>query len=208
MLTPSEAEFEGLAREDFDIIPVCREIPGDLETPVGAFLKIGRGLRVPARKRARRREMGALHLPRRGTCLCAPRARPPSGADSPWGRRRGPLRGRSLRGAAPGGQAPPCPPTRRFALILWRCGRAAGLRYRQVLRALAQLSARRSRRPRPLYDVHRHRSGVRQRAPDDQDHRQCAGSPIQHGARRVPLRSRENRGDYRAVGGTDRAALP
>ena len=42
MLTPSEADFELLAGRDFDIIPVCREIPGDLETPVGAFLKIGR----------------------------------------------------------------------------------------------------------------------------------------------------------------------
>src|SRR5271166_2618536 len=43
MLTPSEQDFELLAGRDFDIIPVCREIPGDLETPVGAFLKIGRG---------------------------------------------------------------------------------------------------------------------------------------------------------------------
>src|SRR5215469_2816632 len=43
MLTPSEAEFEKLAGGEFDIIPVCREIPGDLETPVGAFLKIGCG---------------------------------------------------------------------------------------------------------------------------------------------------------------------
>src|SRR5271155_2951926 len=43
MLTPSENDFELLAGRDFDIIPVCREIPGDLETPVGAFLKIGRG---------------------------------------------------------------------------------------------------------------------------------------------------------------------
>ncbi len=43
MLTPSEADFELLAGRDFDIIPVCREIPGDLETPVGAFLKIARG---------------------------------------------------------------------------------------------------------------------------------------------------------------------
>ena len=43
MLTPSEKDFELLAGRDYDIIPVCREIPGDLETPVGAFLKIGRG---------------------------------------------------------------------------------------------------------------------------------------------------------------------
>ena len=34
MLTPNEAEFEKLAGGEFDIIPVCREIPGDLETPV------------------------------------------------------------------------------------------------------------------------------------------------------------------------------
>jgi anthranilate synthase component 1 len=43
MLTPSEADFEVLAGRGFDIVPVCREIPGDLETPVGAFLKISRG---------------------------------------------------------------------------------------------------------------------------------------------------------------------
>ncbi len=43
MLTPSEKDFELLAGRDYDIIPVCREIPGDLETPVGAFLKIGHG---------------------------------------------------------------------------------------------------------------------------------------------------------------------
>jgi anthranilate synthase component I len=43
MLTPSEADFELLAGREYDIIPVCREIAGDLETPVGAFLKVGRG---------------------------------------------------------------------------------------------------------------------------------------------------------------------
>src|SRR5260370_11380175 len=43
MLTPGESDFELLGDRDFDIIPVCREIHGDLETPVGAFLKIGRG---------------------------------------------------------------------------------------------------------------------------------------------------------------------
>jgi anthranilate synthase component 1 len=43
MLTPSEADFEALAKRDFDIVPVCREIPADLETPVSAFLKVARG---------------------------------------------------------------------------------------------------------------------------------------------------------------------
>ena len=43
MLSPGERDFELLAARDFDIIPVCREIPGDLETPVGTFIKIGRG---------------------------------------------------------------------------------------------------------------------------------------------------------------------
>ncbi len=43
MLTPSEREFEALAAEDFDLVPVCREIPADMETPVSAFLKINRG---------------------------------------------------------------------------------------------------------------------------------------------------------------------
>ena len=43
MLTPSESEFEKLAAGKFNLIPVCREISADLETPVSAFMKIGRG---------------------------------------------------------------------------------------------------------------------------------------------------------------------
>ncbi|MBF6570245.1 MAG: anthranilate synthase component I [Candidatus Binataceae bacterium] len=40
MLQPSEAEFETLAHAGFNLLPVCREIAADLETPVSAFLKI------------------------------------------------------------------------------------------------------------------------------------------------------------------------
>jgi anthranilate synthase component 1 len=43
MLTPSEREFDALAAKNFNLIPVCREIAADLETPVSAFLKIARG---------------------------------------------------------------------------------------------------------------------------------------------------------------------
>ncbi len=43
MFTPSEREFEALAAGDFDLVPVCREIPADMETPVSAFLKISHG---------------------------------------------------------------------------------------------------------------------------------------------------------------------
>ncbi len=43
MLTPSEHEFEALAAKRFNLIPVCREIAADLETPVSAFLKVERG---------------------------------------------------------------------------------------------------------------------------------------------------------------------
>jgi anthranilate synthase component 1 len=43
MLTPSEGEFEDLAAQGFNLIPVAREIAADLETPVSAFLKIARG---------------------------------------------------------------------------------------------------------------------------------------------------------------------
>ena len=42
-LTPGEAEFEALAGQGFNLIPVAREIAADLETPVSAFLKVGRG---------------------------------------------------------------------------------------------------------------------------------------------------------------------
>jgi len=43
MLTPSEHEFEALAAKGFNLVPVCREISADMETPVSAFLKIARG---------------------------------------------------------------------------------------------------------------------------------------------------------------------
>jgi anthranilate synthase component 1 len=42
ILTPGEREFEQLAARGFNLIPVCREIPADLETPVSAFLKTAR----------------------------------------------------------------------------------------------------------------------------------------------------------------------
>src|SRR5438309_5187186 len=41
-ITPSRADLRTLAREG-NLIPVCREILADLETPVSAFLKIHRG---------------------------------------------------------------------------------------------------------------------------------------------------------------------
>jgi len=43
MLTPGEREFEALAGEGFNLIPVAREIAADLETPVSAFLKVAQG---------------------------------------------------------------------------------------------------------------------------------------------------------------------
>src|SRR5271163_191620 len=43
MLQPTENEFEQLAAKGFNLIPVFEEVAADLETPVGAFLKIGRG---------------------------------------------------------------------------------------------------------------------------------------------------------------------
>ncbi len=43
MLQPSEREFEDLKEQGYNLIPVSREIPADLETPVSAFLKIARG---------------------------------------------------------------------------------------------------------------------------------------------------------------------
>ncbi len=43
MFKPSEREFEELAAGRFNLIPVCREVAADLETPVSAFLKVARG---------------------------------------------------------------------------------------------------------------------------------------------------------------------
>ena len=43
MLKPNEREFEALATQGYNVIPVRREIAADLETPVSAFLKVARG---------------------------------------------------------------------------------------------------------------------------------------------------------------------
>ncbi|HLH77418.1 MAG TPA: anthranilate synthase component I [Candidatus Binataceae bacterium] len=43
MVGPDLAQFERLASEGFDLVPVTREIAADLETPVSAFLKVVRG---------------------------------------------------------------------------------------------------------------------------------------------------------------------
>src|ERR1700760_4286122 len=41
-LLPDLQQFERLAGQGFNLIPVAREIAADLETPVSAFLKVGR----------------------------------------------------------------------------------------------------------------------------------------------------------------------
>jgi len=43
MLKPTLSEFEALARQGYNLLPVVREIAADLETPVSAFLKVTRG---------------------------------------------------------------------------------------------------------------------------------------------------------------------
>ncbi|MGA8641040.1 MAG: hypothetical protein WB650_04000, partial [Candidatus Binatus sp.] len=43
MLQPTEKEFERLAADGFNLIPVFEEVAADLETPVSAFLKVARG---------------------------------------------------------------------------------------------------------------------------------------------------------------------
>src|SRR2546428_452243 len=43
MLKPTLREFETLAQQGYNLIPVAREIAADLETPVSAFLKVARG---------------------------------------------------------------------------------------------------------------------------------------------------------------------
>src|SRR6202171_3027605 len=43
MLTPSASDFDALAAKGFNLVPLCREIAADLETPVSAFLKVASG---------------------------------------------------------------------------------------------------------------------------------------------------------------------
>src|SRR5271170_6785022 len=43
MFMPGAAEFDALAAQGFNLVPVCREVSADLETPVSAFLKVARG---------------------------------------------------------------------------------------------------------------------------------------------------------------------
>jgi len=43
MVKPTLPEFEALARQGYNLLPVAREIAADLETPVSAFLKVNRG---------------------------------------------------------------------------------------------------------------------------------------------------------------------
>lgn len=43
MYYPSLEELKKLKRGDYNLVPVCREIVADLETPVSAYLKINRG---------------------------------------------------------------------------------------------------------------------------------------------------------------------
>jgi anthranilate synthase component 1 len=43
MLTPNASDFDAFAARGFNLVPVCREIAADLETPVSAFLKVARG---------------------------------------------------------------------------------------------------------------------------------------------------------------------
>ncbi|MBV8773717.1 MAG: anthranilate synthase component I [Deltaproteobacteria bacterium] len=43
MLKPTLREFDALACQGYNLIPVAREIAADLETPVSAFLKVSRG---------------------------------------------------------------------------------------------------------------------------------------------------------------------
>jgi anthranilate synthase component I len=43
MLTPSASDFDALVARGFNLVPICREIAADLETPVSAFLKVARG---------------------------------------------------------------------------------------------------------------------------------------------------------------------
>ncbi len=142
MIVPTLDEFLALARQG-NLVPVCREILADLETPVSAFLKVHRGpLRLPPRERRGRREVGPLQLPRHRAGARAARARPRGRDRARRAARRAARAGRSDRRAErllarvpPGGGA-------RAAALLRRRGRLRRLRH----------GARRSSACRPRRD--------------------------------------------------------
>ena len=102
------------ARAQGNLIPVCREILADLETPVSAFLKIHRGaVRLPPRERRGRREVGALQLSRDRAGARVPRARARRSTLETPGRR---ARARETRRSARRAEARSSPSTGR-----WRC---------------------------------------------------------------------------------------
>ena len=87
-----------------NIVPIYREVPADLETPVSAFLKVERGaVLVPARIGRGRRAAGALQLHRHGALpRVAHGRRPRRTAGRPADRRSRTSCGASRRSRSPG----------------------------------------------------------------------------------------------------------
>ena len=173
MLKPNEREFEALATQGYNVIPVWREIAADLETPVSAFLKVARGDYAfllesvqGGEKWGRYTFLGsepAMVLRGRGGRLDLTRP----GRSVEVRSVRSPLEG--LRDEMRRFRAYQSPELPRFF------GGAVGFLAYDIVRYFersAHACARRTRHSRSLPDADRHGADFRQRAPDAQNRRQ------------------------------------
>ena len=112
MIVPTLAPSSARSRAGGKLVPVYREVFADHDTPVSAFRKIDDGaVRVPARERRGRREVGALLAARQPPVAGVRRARRPLRDPSRTARSR-----RCARPPARGARRRCCASTRR-----WRC---------------------------------------------------------------------------------------
>ena len=149
--------------------------PADLETPIGAFLRLDDGgPGVPARVGRGRRAARAVLVPRRRAAPAARGPRRPGPDPDPTGHRarlRPRPADRDVRGARPARRdprvraAPPRPADRGHAPLHRRRGRGAGLRRGLELRA-DRAAARSRPGRRAARRVHRDRPRARVRPPD------------------------------------------
>ena len=136
MLTPSEREFEALAANGFNLVPVCREISADMETPVSAFLKVARGDYSFLLESVRGGEKWGRYTFLGTEPALVIRARPESHGFDPARTGDGIAHGdQCVRGIAQRGEAFSRAGIARIAAILRRRGGLSGLRYRALFRA-------------------------------------------------------------------------
>ena len=199
MLKPNESEFEALAAQDYNLIPVWREIAADLETPVSAFLKVARGDYAfllesvqGGEKWGRYTFLGsepAMVMRGRGGRLDLTRP----GRSVEVRSVKGPLEG--LRDEMSRFRAYQSPDLPRFF------GGAVGFLAYDIVRYFERLpthAARRTRHARPLPDADRYGADLRQRASDPQNRRQRRARGSSLDPRRLSRRGGQDRRTDRA----------